>query len=167
MKTIDFEQEVTIAPGHTMIVRVTLPLDDKYLPKTGFLHGVMEGDKFHIREILVEDFRPIGEPLLSCKPNDRGIIERESWGHPMSLGGNGGYINKYGRRVPNPCSEIDTKGRNMSKIYRNLRPEDNDMDEETLDRLNNLVDEHPLARDLNFKKLYGPNNDKSEVPPTT
>jgi len=53
--------------------------------------------------------------------------------------GKGGYVNQYGRRVPNPCREIDERGRNMDKIYRNLRPEDI-MDEETLDRLNELPD---------------------------
>jgi hypothetical protein len=32
----------------------------------------------------------------------------------------GGYVNKHGLRVPNPCHEIDMLGRNVSEFERNV-----------------------------------------------
>lgn len=34
--------------------------------------------------------------------------------------GSGGYINKHGIRVPNPCCEVDCKGRDLDRFYRNV-----------------------------------------------
>lgn len=54
---------------------------------------------------------------------------RENW-----MKGASGYVNQFGRRVGNPCGEIDDKGRDIDKINRWLKPGDSHTTE-TLDRL--------------------------------
>jgi hypothetical protein len=69
-----------------------------------------------------------------------------------------GYINQFGVRVPNPCSEIDTKGRDLDKIGRWIRPHDK-WDEETLDRLNALIEVDPCSILNNpCRELYNQNS---------
>jgi hypothetical protein len=46
----------------------------------------------------------------------------------------GGYVNRHGRTVPNPCCGLDAEGRDLDRIYRNIKPGDR-WDKETLDRL--------------------------------
>ena len=47
---------------------------------------------------------------------------------------NGGYINKHGVRVPNPCQEVDMKGRDLDRVSRNIRPGQK-WDDETIDAI--------------------------------
>lgn len=46
----------------------------------------------------------------------------------------GGYVNRHGRTVPNPTCGVDAEGRDLDRVYRNIRPGDQ-WDKETLDRL--------------------------------
>lgn len=56
--------------------------------------------------------------------------------------GKGGYINQFGTRVPNPCGEIDSKGRNLDKVFRWLKPTDK-MTDEVIDAILTIDEADP------------------------
>lgn len=64
------------------------------------------------------------EATVSSRYDIRGLDPRSS----------GGYMNQHGRYVPNPRCGEDSEGRDLDRIYRNIKPGDR-WTKETLDRL--------------------------------
>ena len=100
--------------------------------------------------VTIATIKPSGEPARLMTVTSQGIepsFNKKFIRPPYLAPKTGGLYNQFGREIPNPCSEIDLSGRNMDKIWRWAKPDDNLMDEATLDRLNAIVETPQLMQE--------------------